>query len=189
MTVVWFAANEDGDEVHVFKEENMGPNSAAQHLCLEVDDIEAYKSRLREHGYEVGFPRRSTTGPASSSAIRSTTSSSWSRFADNTCSSQLRGSGPLHAARPSSPAHWRRIPWLSPKRSPTPRPPSRSSRCMPPSTPPSRNFGASSVRPTRCSSTAKSAPAPTRLKSARRPTTRSSSAASPPAPRPMSTTR
>ena len=29
MTVVWFAANDDGDEVHVFKEEQLGPNSAA----------------------------------------------------------------------------------------------------------------------------------------------------------------
>jgi catechol 2,3-dioxygenase-like lactoylglutathione lyase family enzyme len=56
MTVVWFAANDDGDEVHVFKEEQLGPNSAAQHLCLEVDDIEAYKTRLREHGYEVRVP-------------------------------------------------------------------------------------------------------------------------------------
>jgi catechol 2,3-dioxygenase-like lactoylglutathione lyase family enzyme len=56
MTVVWFAANEDGDEVHVFKEEHLGPNSAAQHLCLEVDDIEAYRARLRDHGYEVRVP-------------------------------------------------------------------------------------------------------------------------------------
>ena len=56
MTVVWFAANDDGDEVHVFKEEQLGPNSAAQHLCLEVDDIEAYKSRLRDHGFDVQVP-------------------------------------------------------------------------------------------------------------------------------------
>lgn len=56
MTVIWFAANEDGDEVHVFQEANIGHNSAAQHLCLEVDDIEGYKSRLSEHGYEVRIP-------------------------------------------------------------------------------------------------------------------------------------
>jgi catechol 2,3-dioxygenase-like lactoylglutathione lyase family enzyme len=54
--LVWFAANDDGDEVHVFTEENMGPNSAEQHLCLEVDDLEAYADRLREHGYDVLIP-------------------------------------------------------------------------------------------------------------------------------------
>lgn len=54
--LVWFAANDDGDEVHVFQEEQMGPNSAAQHLCLEVDDVAAYEQRLRESGYEVEIP-------------------------------------------------------------------------------------------------------------------------------------
>lgn len=56
MTVVWFAANDAGDEVHVFQERNMGPNSAAQHLCLEVDDLDAYSSRLSEAGYDVQTP-------------------------------------------------------------------------------------------------------------------------------------
>ena len=56
LTLVWFAANDDGDEVHVFKEENMGPNSAAQHLCLEVDDVAAYETRLRGAGYDVEIP-------------------------------------------------------------------------------------------------------------------------------------
>ena len=56
MTVVWFAANDDGDEVHVFQEKNMGPNSAAQHLCLEVDDIAAFQSKLRDAGYDVEIP-------------------------------------------------------------------------------------------------------------------------------------
>ena len=56
MTVIWFAANEEGDEVHVFQAENIGRNSAAQHLCLEVDDIEGYKTRLHDRGYEVRIP-------------------------------------------------------------------------------------------------------------------------------------
>ena len=56
LTVVWFAANDQGDEVHVFQEQNMGPNSAAQHLCLEVDDIAAFQSRLRYAGYDVQTP-------------------------------------------------------------------------------------------------------------------------------------
>ncbi len=49
--LVWFAANDDGDEVHVFQEDSMKLNSAAQHLCLEVDDIEAFGARLEQHGY------------------------------------------------------------------------------------------------------------------------------------------
>jgi len=56
MTLVWFAANDHGDEVHVFEEKNMGPNSAAQHLCLEVDDVAAYESRLRQQGFAVDNP-------------------------------------------------------------------------------------------------------------------------------------
>jgi catechol 2,3-dioxygenase-like lactoylglutathione lyase family enzyme len=55
MTVVWFAANDDGDEVHVYQEEQMGSLSA-QHLCLEVDDVEAYQTRLADHGYETRVP-------------------------------------------------------------------------------------------------------------------------------------
>ncbi|MCA9876741.1 MAG: VOC family protein [Thermomicrobiales bacterium] len=56
LTVVWFAANDEGDEVHVFQEQNMGPNSAAQHLCLEVDDLEAFRTRLHEGGYDTQNP-------------------------------------------------------------------------------------------------------------------------------------
>ena len=55
-TVIWFAANDDGDEIHVFKDEQMLSNSSAQHLCLEVDDVEAYKSRLAAHGCDVRVP-------------------------------------------------------------------------------------------------------------------------------------
>lgn len=49
--LVWFAANDDGDEVHVFQQDDAGPHSAAQHLCLEVDDLEAFRSRLTDHGF------------------------------------------------------------------------------------------------------------------------------------------
>jgi catechol 2,3-dioxygenase-like lactoylglutathione lyase family enzyme len=61
--LVWFAAGDAADEVHVFQEENMGPNSAAQHLCLEVDDIAAYEARLRQHGYEVEIPETIVNRP------------------------------------------------------------------------------------------------------------------------------
>lgn len=56
MTVVWFAANEAGDEVHVFQDQGLDHNSSEQHLCLEVDDIAAFSDRLNEHGYEVRVP-------------------------------------------------------------------------------------------------------------------------------------
>lgn len=48
--LVWFAANDDGDEVHVFQDETMSGTTPAQHLCLEVDDIEAFGQRLADHG-------------------------------------------------------------------------------------------------------------------------------------------
>jgi catechol 2,3-dioxygenase-like lactoylglutathione lyase family enzyme len=54
--LVWFAANDNGDEVHVFQDEQMDHNSSEQHLCLEVDDLEAFAARLREHGFEVRIP-------------------------------------------------------------------------------------------------------------------------------------
>lgn len=51
--LVWFAAGDGGHEVHVFTEERLGSNSTAQHLCLQVDDLDGYRSRLGEQGVEV----------------------------------------------------------------------------------------------------------------------------------------
>jgi catechol 2,3-dioxygenase-like lactoylglutathione lyase family enzyme len=53
LTLVWFSAGDDGDEVHCFEEENSGPNSPGQHLCLEVEDLEACRARVEEHGFPV----------------------------------------------------------------------------------------------------------------------------------------
>jgi catechol 2,3-dioxygenase-like lactoylglutathione lyase family enzyme len=61
--LIGFGANDDGDEVHVFQEENMGSNSARQHLCLEVDDLEAFRQRLVENGYEPRSPESITNRP------------------------------------------------------------------------------------------------------------------------------
>ena len=55
MTLIWFAANDDGDEVHVFEHEG-GASNPSQHLCLEVDDIAAWESRLHDHGCAVEIP-------------------------------------------------------------------------------------------------------------------------------------
>lgn len=53
MNLVWFSAGDGGDEVHCFADERLGPNSPAQHLCLEVDDLDAYRTRLAEHGVAI----------------------------------------------------------------------------------------------------------------------------------------
>jgi catechol 2,3-dioxygenase-like lactoylglutathione lyase family enzyme len=41
----------------------MGSNSARQHLCLEVDDLEAFRQRLVENGYEPRSPESITNRP------------------------------------------------------------------------------------------------------------------------------
>ncbi|HKG27456.1 MAG TPA: VOC family protein [Thermomicrobiales bacterium] len=51
--LVWFRAGPDGHEVHVFVDGAMAAKSAGQHLCLQVDDLPAMRSRLAEHGVEV----------------------------------------------------------------------------------------------------------------------------------------
>jgi len=49
--LVWFRAGED--EVHLFEEEALGHASNAQHLCLEVDDLAAYRDRCAAHGVAI----------------------------------------------------------------------------------------------------------------------------------------
>jgi catechol 2,3-dioxygenase-like lactoylglutathione lyase family enzyme len=53
MKLVWFKAGPDGHEIHLFADPEMGRKSAAQHLCLQVDDVEAYRARFKEHGVAV----------------------------------------------------------------------------------------------------------------------------------------
>ncbi|MCC6792920.1 MAG: VOC family protein [Thermomicrobiales bacterium] len=51
--LVWFQAGPDGHEVHLFADDEMARKSNAQHLCLQVDDVEAYRARMAEHGVAV----------------------------------------------------------------------------------------------------------------------------------------
>ncbi len=53
LTLVWFRAGTDGQEVHCFTEERLGLNSPGQHLCLQVDDLAGMRRRLAEHGVAV----------------------------------------------------------------------------------------------------------------------------------------
>lgn len=51
--LVWFRAGLDGQEVHLFVDEHVGRNSPAQHLCLQVDDIGAFRERLTSAGVPI----------------------------------------------------------------------------------------------------------------------------------------
>lgn len=47
----WFRLGDGGDELHVFT--NDGPSNTAQHFCIEVDDIEAWRDELNAKGIQV----------------------------------------------------------------------------------------------------------------------------------------
>lgn len=55
LRLVWFriGGEGDGDELHCFTETGPHPNTPAQHLCFEVDDLEATRQRLTEHGVAI----------------------------------------------------------------------------------------------------------------------------------------
>lgn len=53
LSLVWFRAGGDGHEVHCFADERRGPNSPAQHMCLQVDDIASLRTHLAEHGVPI----------------------------------------------------------------------------------------------------------------------------------------
>lgn len=46
--VVWFAAGSDGHEVHCFVDPNFELEASQQHLCLQVNDIEALRTHLTQ---------------------------------------------------------------------------------------------------------------------------------------------
>ena len=50
--IIWFELGETGDELHLFTEE-ADVRSPGQHFCLQVDDIEAWRKQLEEHGVEI----------------------------------------------------------------------------------------------------------------------------------------
>ena len=54
--LVWFRAGPDGHEVHCFTDETMQRLSAAQHLCLQVDDLPAFRARLEAAGVPIEDP-------------------------------------------------------------------------------------------------------------------------------------
>jgi catechol 2,3-dioxygenase-like lactoylglutathione lyase family enzyme len=51
--LVWFSAGDGDQEVHVFEDDTLGRNSSEQHLCLQVDDIDALRAQLESAGVEI----------------------------------------------------------------------------------------------------------------------------------------
>lgn len=52
-TLVWFRAGPNGQEIHCFADDGSGPRSANQHLCVEVDDLPAFRDHLAQAGVTV----------------------------------------------------------------------------------------------------------------------------------------
>lgn len=70
IALVWFQASEDGDEVHLYAEKSPAERVSGQHLCLQVDDIDALADQLMSQGITVeettvipGRPRRMVFDP------------------------------------------------------------------------------------------------------------------------------
>jgi len=53
LSLVWFSAGNDGQELHCFAEERPFSATSGQHLCLEVDDLDAFRHRLESHGVPI----------------------------------------------------------------------------------------------------------------------------------------
>ena len=51
--LVWFLAGDGGHEIHLFVDPELASNSPAQHLCLQVDDADAFREQLIEHGVPI----------------------------------------------------------------------------------------------------------------------------------------
>ncbi|MGE3798445.1 MAG: VOC family protein [Thermomicrobiales bacterium] len=50
LNLVWFHAGADGLEVHVFEDSTGETPLAAQHFCLQVEDVDSYRSELERKG-------------------------------------------------------------------------------------------------------------------------------------------
>ena len=51
--VVWFEAGPDGQEVHCFVDPDFETIGNQQHLCLQVNDIEALRAHLAQKGVPI----------------------------------------------------------------------------------------------------------------------------------------
>ena len=51
--LVWFAAGDNEMELHCIPDSYLAEAEEGRHLCLEVDDLEAYQQKLMEAGYQI----------------------------------------------------------------------------------------------------------------------------------------
>ncbi|MCO5220935.1 MAG: VOC family protein [Thermomicrobiales bacterium] len=51
--IVWFEAGPNGDEVHCFVDFEFEAIGNQQHLCLQVNDLEALRAQLTERGVPI----------------------------------------------------------------------------------------------------------------------------------------
>lgn len=53
LSLVWFSAGKDGQELHCFADERPISATSGQHLCFEVDDLDVFRHRLEAHGVPI----------------------------------------------------------------------------------------------------------------------------------------
>ncbi len=51
--LVWFAAGDGEMELHFIPDTYLAQPAEARHFCLEVEDVESYRSRVRDAGYQI----------------------------------------------------------------------------------------------------------------------------------------
>jgi catechol 2,3-dioxygenase-like lactoylglutathione lyase family enzyme len=51
--LTWFAVGPDEHEIHCFVDDDYENRSTAQHLCLEVDDLDALRDRVNTAGIQI----------------------------------------------------------------------------------------------------------------------------------------
>ena len=60
--IIWFRLGPDGDELHLFTEGGDGP-SPGQHVCIQVEDINAWREELTGKGVAIEETERIVNRP------------------------------------------------------------------------------------------------------------------------------
>jgi catechol 2,3-dioxygenase-like lactoylglutathione lyase family enzyme len=63
LSLVWFRASGDGQELHCFATDQDRLGASEQHLCLQVDDLASFSARLGDHGIEIEEAQRISGRP------------------------------------------------------------------------------------------------------------------------------
>jgi catechol 2,3-dioxygenase-like lactoylglutathione lyase family enzyme len=50
---IWFHTGSEGIELHCVPDSGLPPKDPVHHFCIEVDDLERYRSAVKKAGYEV----------------------------------------------------------------------------------------------------------------------------------------